>query len=145
MCKNFKGLGHRIQYTANINDIAFYNDSKATNTDAVARAIECFDGNIILIMGGKEKNTDFRPLKKNIEKKVKKIIAIGQTRYKIKDIFGKISPVLCVNTMEEAVKTAYQNSSRGDTVLLSPACASFDMFESYGDRGNQFMEQVKKL
>ena len=121
--RHFKGLDHRIQYTANINGIAFYNDSKATNTDAVARAIECFDDNIILIMGGKEKNTDFSSLKKNIEKKVKKIIAIGQTRYKIKDIFGKISPVLCVNTMEEAVKNGIPKFfQRGYSTFVPGLC-----------------------
>lgn len=143
--KNFKGLDHRIQYVDTIDGVSFYNDSKATNTDAVETAISCFNKDIVLIMGGKEKNTDFTPLKTMIQNRVKQIIAMGETRHKIKKIFDSLCPALCVNDMEEAVNRAFQSASSGEIVLLSPACASFDMFSSYGDRGNQFMENVKRL
>lgn len=146
----FKNLPHRIEFIKTIEGISFYNDSKATNTDAVIRAIECFSNNIILILGGREKNTDFSLLINSVKKNVKTIIAIGESRTHIKDIFKNTCPVKETQTMKEAVQTAF-NSAEKDTVgepavvLLSPACASFDMYDSYAHRGNDFITHVKAL
>ncbi|MBU8848024.1 MAG: UDP-N-acetylmuramoyl-L-alanine--D-glutamate ligase, partial [Desulfobacterales bacterium] len=123
----------------------FYNDSKATNTDAVLRAIECFGKNIILILGGREKGTDFSLLVNNVTKNVKTIIAIGESRTHIKDTFENICPIKEAQTMKDAVQTAFDAAVKDDTVLLSPACASFDMYDSYVHRGNDFATHVKAL
>ncbi len=143
--KTFKNLSHRMQFVKAIKNIAFYNDSKATNTDAVIRAIECFKNNIILILGGREKSTDFSELTDHIKKSVKAIIAMGETSLKIKNIFEKICPVKIVKTMKDGVQTAFALALKNDIVLLSPACASFDMYDSYADRGDDFTDCVKAL
>jgi len=143
--KNFQNLSHRMQFVKIINHISFYNDSKATNTDAVIRAIECFKNNIILILGGREKGTDFSELANPIKKSVKLIIAMGETSQKIKDTFKKLCPVKIVRSMRDGVQTAFAMAVRNDIVLLSPACASFDMYDSYGHRGNDFTSCVKEL
>ncbi len=143
--KTFKNLSHRMEFVKAINNIAFYNDSKATNTDAVIRAIECFKKNIILILGGREKSTNFSELTKHIKKSVKTIIAMGETSSKIKNIFEKICPVKIVQTMKDGVQTAFALALKNDIVLLSPACASFDMYDSYAHRGNDFTDCVKAL
>ncbi len=145
----FKNLPHRMAFVRKINGISFYNDSKATNTDAVIRALEAFQENILLILGGREKGTDFSLLLSQMnnptKKAVKQIIAMGEARDHIQEILGKICPVLQVTSMEEAVKKAYEIGCPGDVVLLSPACASFDMYENYGARGDDFIAQVNKL
>jgi len=142
----FKNLPHRMAFVRKINGISFYDDSKATNTDAVVRALESFQTNIILILGGREKGTDFFLLIPQIQdqakKAVKQIIAMGEARDHIQQILGKICPVLAVDSMEIAVEKAYDIACPGDVVLLSPACASFDMYENYGARGDEFIAQV---
>ncbi|MCP4722926.1 MAG: UDP-N-acetylmuramoyl-L-alanine--D-glutamate ligase, partial [Desulfobacteraceae bacterium] len=147
--KNFKNLPHRMAFIREIKGISFYDDSKATNTDAVVRALESFKKNIILILGGREKGTDFSLLAPQIKDKtqtrVKQIIAIGEARSNIQDTLGKICPVLQVESMEKAVKKSYENACPGDVVLLSPACASFDMYENYGARGDDFISLVREL
>ena len=143
--KNYKNLSHRMEFVQTINNISFYNDSKATNTDAVIRALECFKKNIILILGGREKSTDFSRLANHIKKSVKTIIALGETSSTIKDTFGKICPVKIVQTMKDGVQTAFDLALKNDIVLLSPACASFDMYDSYAHRGNDFTNCVKAL
>jgi UDP-N-acetylmuramoylalanine--D-glutamate ligase len=145
----FKNFPHRMAFVLMINGISFYDDSKATNTDAVVRALESFQTNIILILGGREKGTDFSLLIPQIQdpakKAVKQIIAMGEARDHIQQILGKICPVLAVNSMEEAIKKAHDIACSGDVVLLSPACASFDMYENYGARGDDFIAQVNGL
>jgi UDP-N-acetylmuramoylalanine--D-glutamate ligase len=145
----FKNLPHRMAFVRTIKGISFYNDSKATNTDAVVRALESFQTNIILILGGREKGTDFSQLIPQIQdpakKAVKQIIAMGEARDHIQQILGKICPVLTVNSMEIAVEKAYDIACPGDVVLLSPACASFDMYENYGARGDEFIAQVNAV
>jgi len=143
--KNFKNLPHRMQFLKTIKGISFYNDSKATNTDAVIQAVKCFKNNIILILGGREKGTDFSFLINHIKKRVKTIIAMGETSRKIHDTFEKICPVKIVQTMKDGVKTAFATALKNDIVLLSPACASFDMYESYVHRGDDFVNCVKQL
>jgi UDP-N-acetylmuramoylalanine--D-glutamate ligase len=144
----FKNLPHRMAFVRTIHGISFYNDSKATNTDAVIRALESFKTDIILILGGREKQTDFSlllPRIKGPETTVKKIIAMGEARAHIDKILGKICPVLPVISMEEAVNKAYGMGCPGDVVLLSPACASFDMYANYGARGDDFVARVNDL
>jgi len=143
--KNFKNLPHRMQFLKIIKEISFYNDSKATNTDAVIRAIKCFKNNIILILGGREKGTDFSDLINHIKQRVKTIIAMGETSQKIYDTFEKTCPVKIVQTMKDGVQTAFAMALKNDIVLLSPACASFDMYESYVHRGDDFINCVKHL
>lgn len=141
----FKNLPHRMAFVRKINGICFYNDSKATNTDAVVRALESFQKNIILILGGREKGTDFSQLRSWVKKAAKQIIVMGEARNHIQEELGEICPVLQVASMEKAVKKAYEVGCEGDVVLLSPACASFDMYENYGARGDDFIAQVNKL
>ncbi len=143
--KNFKNLPHRMQFLKTIKGISFYNDSKATNIDAVIRAVRCFKKNIILILGGREKGTDFSGLINHIKQRVKTIIAMGETSRKIYDTFEKTCPVKIVQAMKDGVQTAFATALKNDIVLLSPACASFDMYESYVHRGDDFINCVKQL
>ena len=141
----FKNLSHRVEFIKTIQGVSFYNDSKATNTDAVIRAIECFKNNIILILGGREKGTDFSELISHIKKSVKSIIALGETSRIIKNTFEQICPVKIVQTMKDGVQAAFSAALKNDIVLLSPACASFDMYDSYAHRGEDFINCVKDL
>ncbi len=143
--KTFKNLAHRMEFIKTIDGVSFYNDSKATNTDAVIRAIECFRKNIILILGGREKGTDFSLLTNDVEKSVKTIIAIGESKKHIKNTFKNICPTQEVQTMKNAVHTAFDSAVKDDIVLLSPACASFDMYDNYTHRGNDFITCVNGL
>ena len=143
--KNFSGLSHRIEYIETINGVEYYNDSKATNPDAVLRALESFKKNIILIMGGKEKNTDFSYLKDIVKKRVKKIIAIGEAKQKIAKSLSSVCEIFFADSMKHAVVKASQLGIKKDIVLLSPACASFDMYENYAQRGHDFVKHVKTL
>ncbi len=140
--KAFKGLPHRIEFVAEAAGKKFYDDSKGTNVDAVIRALETFDRPLALILGGREKNTDFGQLKKVLPKNVKTIIALGENRDKIEGIFADVVPVVKCASMEEAVNAGY--SLDVEVVLLSPACASFDLFKSYAHRGDEFKKYVLK-
>ena len=142
---SFKGLSHRIEFVKTINEVSYYNDSKATNTDAAIKALQRFSSPVILILGGREKETNFSLLKSAVRDHVKSIIAIGESRNEIKKTFRKICPVASSDTMFDAVKKAHEQSVPNDVVLLSPACASFDMFDNYVHRGNEFMACVTQL
>lgn len=142
---NFKGLPHRIEYVRKVGGVNFYNDSKATNVHAVLRALDTFDENVILIMGGKETNINFEPLRNMIKRKVKTLILVGEAKERINRELGDFSECFLIGTFEEAVLIAYQKSRIGDTVLLSPGCPSFDMFDSYEERGEYFKEIVRKF
>lgn len=141
----FKNLPHRLEFIRKINSISFYNDSKATNTNAVISALQCFGKNIILILGGREKGTDFSLLKTSVKASVKTIIAIGESKEKIQEALKDTCAIQKVENMEAAVIAAFNAADRNDTVLLAPACASFDMYENYAARGNDFKDQVFKL
>ncbi|MCF6246594.1 MAG: UDP-N-acetylmuramoyl-L-alanine--D-glutamate ligase [Desulfobacula sp.] len=141
----FKNLPHRTEWVRDINDISFYNDSKATNTDAVIRALDCFERPIILILGGREKGTDFSLLVAVVQKNVKAIMAIGESKGQIKNTFETLCPVFETRTMKEAVNTAFIQATNRDVVLLSPACASFDMYDNYAHRGDDFKTHVNEL
>jgi len=138
--KEFTGLSHRCQWVANINNVDWYNDSKATNVGATVAAINGLGdtGKIVLIAGGQGKNADFTPLINPIKKYVRSVILIGEDAAKIEATLKGASKILHADSMRKAVKIAHKESQPGDIVLLSPACASFDMFDNFEDRGDVF-------
>jgi UDP-N-acetylmuramoylalanine--D-glutamate ligase len=144
---DFKGLSHRLEYVATINDIRFVDDSKATNVDAVARALEAFNKPVILIMGGRDKGGDFQTLKKLVHQHTKKLIIMGEARDSIKYVLKDACTggAQTTSTMEDAVLLSYHAADPGDIVLLSPACSSFDMYSSYAERGDAFCRAVDNL
>lgn len=143
----FKGLPHRLETVGRIRGVRFVNDSKATNVDALRRALECFERPVVLIMGGQNKQCDFAQLRSAVRRRVKTVVAMGEAKGEIASSL-KGTPqqgMVGVASLEEAVEKAFAATVEGDTVLLSPACASFDMFDSYAHRGNRFKEIVKGL
>ena len=143
--KLFPGVEHRLEPVRLIGGVSFINDSKGTNVDSVFWALKAVSAPVILIAGGKDKAGDFSVLNDLISKKVKTIILIGQATSKMETAWGNIVTCRKASSMEEAVKLAYANASSGDTVLLSPACASFDMFDNYEHRGRVFKKIVNEL
>ncbi|MCB0366791.1 MAG: UDP-N-acetylmuramoyl-L-alanine--D-glutamate ligase [Bdellovibrionaceae bacterium] len=141
----FPGMPHRLEYVRKVGGVQFYNDSKATNVHAVMRALDSFDENVILIMGGKDTNLNFAPLKDRIRRVVKTLILVGEAKERINRDVGDYSETFLIGTFEEAILIAYQKSRIGDVVLLSPGCSSFDIFDSYVERGNYFKELVNKF
>ncbi len=144
--QTFESLEHRMESVATIKGIEFINDSKATNINSTWFALESMTKPVILILGGVDKGNDYNVLKELVADKVKAIVCMGTDNTKIHEAFGDIIPLMLnTDNAEEAVKTAYHFSNKGDVVLLSPACASFDLFKNYEDRGNQFKQAVKNL
>lgn len=141
----FKGVEHRLELVAEINGVKFVNDSKATNVDSVWFALNSFEEKILLILGGKDKGNDYEQIKNLVEKNVKKIYAIGSSRDKIYEFFRNIVEVEKKDTLEECVTAGLKDAEKNEIVLLSPACASFDMFENYEHRGNVFKKAVMSL
>jgi UDP-N-acetylmuramoylalanine--D-glutamate ligase len=143
----FKGLAHRLEAVGLVRGVRFVNDSKATNVDAVKRALECFTRPVVLIMGGQNKKGDFTNLKSQVRRRVKTLVAMGEARDEIVTALAgdPENGILEADSMEEAVQKAFGAAVDGETVLLSPACASFDLFDSYVHRGNQFRELVERL
>ncbi|MFA5011981.1 MAG: UDP-N-acetylmuramoyl-L-alanine--D-glutamate ligase [Ignavibacteria bacterium] len=143
--RNFKGVEHRIEFVREIDGVRYYNDSKATNYDSLYVALESFDKNIILIMGGKKGAENFETVDALIKDRVKFICAIGQSCSSISDHYKDIKTVNNFDTLEEAVKFAKNNSVRGDYVLFSPGYKSFDMFNNFEHRGEVFKSIVSTL
>ena len=143
--KAFAGLPHRMQFVASYDDVTWINDSKGTNVGATVAALSGLAGNVILIAGGQSKGADFSPLEKAVEKKAKAVILIGQDASQIEKALESTVTVKQAQSMDEAVETASQMAVGGDVVLLSPACASFDMFKDFEDRGNAFIKAVHAL
>ena len=143
---NFQGVEHRLEKVLKIQNVQYINDSKATNVNATFFALDSMNTPTVWIVGGVDKGNDYNELMSLVREKVKAIICLGVDNKKIIDVFGNVVDIMIeVNTMEDAVKMAQRLSEKGDTVLLSPACASFDLFENYEDRGNQFKQAVKHL
>lgn len=143
--ENFKGVEHRLEYVRDINGIKFYNDSKATNVNSVWYALKGFDEPIVLLLGGKDKGNDYSEIEKEVKEHVKHIIAIGDSKHKVYNYFKDIVTVTVSDSFEDAIYKAAANALKGDVVLLSPACASFDMFENYEHRGREFKRIVNSL
>jgi len=142
---SFKGVEHRIELVRVMDGVEYFNDSKATNVDSVSVALKSFEKPIYLILGGKDKGNNYDQIKELIVKRVKKIYAIGSSAEKVYNYFNSIVPTEIKKTMEDCVESARIEAENGSVVLLSPACASFDMYESYEHRGKVFKEIVNKL
>ena len=143
---NFKAVEHRLEFVAKVSGVNFINDSKATNCNAVYYALDSINAPIIWICGGIDKGNNYTPLKKFVADKVKSIIYLGNTPKKIESAFKSfVEDIIVVNTMKDAVRSSYLNADSGDTVLLSPACASFDLFSNYEERGNAFKSSVLEI
>lgn len=143
---SFESVEHRLEKVLTINGISFINDSKATNVNSVYYALESVQTPIVWIVGGQDKGNDYEELLQFVKKKVRAIVCLGLDNKKIVNFFGHVvSNIAETDSMEEAVKTAYLFAEKGDTVLLSPACASFDLFKNYEERGNLFKIEVAKL
>ena len=143
--KSFVNDDHRMQPVATIEEVDWINDSKATNVDSTRYALMAIDNSIVWIVGGVDKGNDYTVLEELVDDRVKHIIALGTDNSKIKSAFGSKVQVSSTDSMEAAITVADQVSRRGDTVLLSPACASFDLFNNYMDRGEQFIAHVQQL
>lgn len=144
--ENFQGAPHRLEKVLKIHHVQYINDSKATNVNSAYYALDSIKTPIVWIVGGVDKGNDYKELMSLVREKVKAIVCLGLDNTKIKETFGHVVDLLVETyAMEEAVKVAYKIAQRGDTVLLSPACASFDLFENYEDRGNQFKDAIKNL
>ncbi len=143
--RNFPGVEHRIEFVRTVNGVAYYNDSKATNVDATTKALEAFDGPLWIILGGKDKGSDYAVLGGLLRAKARATLLIGAAADKIERHLGGAAPLVRCGTIQEAVRVAHESAKPGDTVLLAPACASFDQFQSYEHRGRVFKELVRAL
>ena len=144
--ENFQGVEHRLENVLRINKVQYINDSKATNVNATYFALESMQAPTVWIVGGEDKGNDYRELFPFVNEKVKAIICLGVNNEKLLENFSNMVDVIVeTQYMSEAIKIAYKVASAGDNVLLSPACASFDLFENYEDRGRQFKDAVRNL
>ncbi len=144
--KTFKNAPHRLESVAKIKDVEFVNDSKATNVDSVIYALGSYSGPLIWIAGGVDKGNDYDQIRHQVKEKVKTLICLGKDNKKLKDYFGSIVPAIMeTQSVRELVRMALDAADAGDVVLLSPACASFDLFKNYIDRGDQFRDAVLEL
>lgn len=144
--QNFQSLEHRMEHVATVRGVEFINDSKATNVNSAWYALESMTKPVVLILGGVDKGNDYSLIEELVKEKVKAIICLGTDNRKIHEAFGNIvSTIANTSAAAEAVHAAFHFASKGDVVLLSPACASFDLFKNYEDRGNQFKQAVKEL
>jgi UDP-N-acetylmuramoylalanine--D-glutamate ligase len=143
--RNFKAVEHRLEFVATVRGVEYYNDSKATNVDATIKALESFPGNIHLILGGKDKGSDYTVLNDLLRQRVKCVYAIGAAAEKIQSHIKGATSVVPSGTIDAAVKKAAASAQPGDVVLLAPACASFDQFQNYEHRGQVFKELVLAL
>ena len=142
--RNFRGVEHRIEPVETIDGIEFFNDSKATNVDSSVKAVESFSGNLIVILGGKDKGASYQPLVEAMRGRVKHVLLIGAASDKISDAIGNEFPTTRVSSMNDAVEKGLALGKPGDVVLLSPACASFDMYDNYEHRGRDFKAAVRR-
>src|SRR5690606_5315885 len=143
---DFTAVEHRMESVLKVGGIEFINDSKATNVNAVYYALESMNTPTVWIVGGTDKGNDYTELTDLVKKKVRAIVCLGVDNSKIVSAFeGVVDNLVETRSMQDAVRAAYMLARKGDTVLLSPACASFDLFENYTDRGNQFKKEIKNL
>jgi UDP-N-acetylmuramoylalanine--D-glutamate ligase len=143
--REFPGLEHRLEFVRKKGGVTYINDSKGTNVGAVVKSVEGFTDPVILIAGGLDKGSDFSPLYGLFKQKVKLLVLIGKAADKMAKVLGTSTETVFAKTLQDAVQLASKRAKRGDVVLLSPACASFDMFKDFEDRGRQFKEAVKAL
>jgi UDP-N-acetylmuramoylalanine--D-glutamate ligase len=141
----FQGLEHRLEFVREIGGVRFYDDSKGTNVGSVVKSLQSFREPVILIAGGKDKGGDLSPLKEGIRSHVRRMILIGEASGRMAGELGGLTQTSMAASLEEAVLLAYRSAEKGEVVLLSPACSSFDMFKDYKERGRVFKEAVKRL
>jgi UDP-N-acetylmuramoylalanine--D-glutamate ligase len=142
--RTFPGVEHRLEFVREIGGVRYYNDSKATNVDATEKAIDAFPGGLWIILGGKDKNSDYGVLREKLRSKARQVLLIGAAAGRIAEQLNGV-PLAHAGTLDKAVETAARNASPGDIVLLAPACASFDQFENFEHRGRVFKEVVRAL
>jgi UDP-N-acetylmuramoylalanine--D-glutamate ligase len=142
---NFKAVEHRLEYVATVRGVEYYNDSKATNVDATRKALEAFKGGVHLILGGKDKNSDYTELNDLLRERCKSVATIGSAAEKIEHQLAGVVKIVSAGTLDAALRTAAQDAVAGDVVLLAPACSSFDQFENYEQRGRVFKDLVRQL
>lgn len=144
--EDFEGVEHRLEYVSTVNGVRYINDSKATNVNSCWYALESMPKGVVLILGGKDKGNDYTEIEPLVKEKVKAIVCMGKDNAKLLDFFtGKVDAIYDTHSLQDAVDTCAAIAASGDTVLLSPCCASFDLFSSYEDRGRQFKDAVKRL
>ncbi len=144
--EDFEGVEHRLEYVATVNGVRYINDSKATNVNSCWYALESMPKGVVLILGGKDKGNDYTEIEPLVREKVRAIVCMGKDNSKLLDFFtGKVEAIYDTHSLQEAVDTCAEIACEGETVLLSPCCASFDLFKSYEDRGRQFKDAVKKM
>jgi UDP-N-acetylmuramoylalanine--D-glutamate ligase len=144
--QDFQSLEHRMEHVATVRGVEFINDSKATNINSAWYALESMTKPTVLILGGVDKGNDYSLLAELVKEKVKAIICLGKDNKKIHEAFdGMVENIIDTENAADAVRAAFHYATKGDVVLLSPACASFDLFKNYEDRGNQFKKAVKEL
>lgn len=144
--ETFEGLEHRLEFVATVRGVDFINDSKGTNLNSVWFALESMKKSVVLILGGQDKGNDYNEIMELVEDKVKAIVCMGLDNTKIHAAFdGKVAQIADTQSAVDAVNAAYALADKGDVVLLSPGCASFDLFKNYEDRGRQFKEAVRNL
>lgn len=143
---NFEAVEHRLEYVATVDGVRYINDSKATNVNSCWYALDSMTTPVVLILGGKDKGNDYSEIEEHVKNKVSAIVCMGKDNEKIKNFFaGKVPVIIDTHSVEDAVAECHRVAKKGGTVLLSPCCASFDLFKSYEDRGRQFKEQVRNL
>lgn len=143
--ESFAGLEHAMELVADLHGVRFVNDSKATNVEAAVRSIESFQGGVVAIVGGKYKGGDLRLLRTPIGGRGKAVVAIGEAKDLVRQALGDITDVREAGSMEEAVRAAFALARPSGVVVLAPACASFDMFRDYAERGRRFKDAVRQL
>jgi UDP-N-acetylmuramoylalanine--D-glutamate ligase len=143
--KSFAGVEHRLEFVAELKGVSYYNDSKATNVDATLKALDAFPGNLLVILGGKDKGGDFSLLREPLRQRTKIALLIGAAAEKIASQIEGATQVESAGTIEKAVSRAAELAQPGDTVLLAPACASFDQFHNFEHRGRVFKQRVRLL
>lgn len=143
--RRFKGLEHRLEFIREVEGVCYYNDSKGTNVGSVVKSLQSFQGPVILIAGGKDKHTDLHPLGEWVRSRVRRMILIGEAKERMARELGALTDTVMARSMEEAVLLAHRSAKKGEVVLLSPACSSFDMFKDYEERGRVFKEAVNRL
>lgn len=144
--EDFEGVEHRLEYVTTVNGVRYINDSKATNVNSCWYALESMPKGVVLILGGKDKGNDYTEIEPLVKEKVKAVVCMGKDNAKLLDFFtGKVDAIYDTHSLQDAVDTCAAIAASGDTVLLSPCCASFDLFSSYEDRGRQFKDAVKRL
>ena len=142
----FQGVAHRLQYVATVRGVKWINDSKATNVNSCWYALESMTTPTVLILGGKDKGNDYSEIDDLVREKCHTLVFMGLHNEKLREHFGNFGlNIIDTDNLADAIQGAYQAAKEGDTVLLSPCCASFDLFKSYEDRGEQFMKAVKAL